>query len=71
MKNVFALLVVFILFGNKTPLPPKTASLQDAVNQKLIELDVHGNTNSPNYSQPIQLTVKNLINSPFMLKIPN
>tara|TARA_R110000868_G_scaffold334999_3_gene595724 strand:+ start:1359 stop:2216 length:858 start_codon:yes stop_codon:yes gene_type:complete len=71
MKNVFALLAVFIFLGSKTPLPPKTVSLQEAVNQKLIKLDVHGNTNSPHYSQPIKLTVKNLSNSPFMLNIPN
>ncbi|MDB4082744.1 hypothetical protein N9502_00555 [Vicingaceae bacterium] len=71
MKNLFALLIVIIFFGNKTATPPKTLSLQAAIDRKLIQVDVSGNTNSPHYSQPLQLKVKNVSTTPFRLQIPN
>tara|TARA_B110000046_G_scaffold88676_2_gene96817 strand:+ start:54954 stop:55811 length:858 start_codon:yes stop_codon:yes gene_type:complete len=71
MKNLLALLIVILFLGNKTPTPPKTVSLEAAVEQKLIQLNVSGNTNSPHYSQPLRLKVKNISPTPFTLQIPN
>lgn len=71
MKNLFVLCTLFIFLGHKNPTPPKTVSLQEAVDQKLIEIEVKGNTSSPHYRKPIKLIVKSLSNSPFIVKIPN
>lgn len=71
MKDVFVLLILFIFLGYKNPESTKIISLQEAVDQELIELDIKGNIDSPHYYKPIELKVKSVSDFSFILNVKN
>lgn len=70
MKYFLFLFSLFFI-NHQNPSITTVVSLQQAVDQNLIELDVRGNEDSPHYVQPIMLYARNVTNNPLTINIPN
>ncbi|GHC54478.1 hypothetical protein [Ulvibacter litoralis] len=72
MKSVLILLIAFFPFTNYQPKKEvKTYDLATAIEQKLVEYNVTGNSESPHYYEPIRITLKNKSNAALQIRIPN
>ena len=72
MKTLIFLISFALFLEEKNPEQlVKTTSLQEAVEKELIDLQIFGNANSPHYSQPIRLVIRNLTTQPYNIEIPN
>lgn len=72
MKSVLILLIAIFPFTNYQPKKEvKTYDLATAIEQKLVEYNVTGNSESPHYYEPIRITLKNKSNAALQIRIPN